>query len=287
MADFGRRVGDIFISAKRIFWIADIVRSLSKYDFSRICLLLTGRMLFAECSVRAELAGCMQVDVYRCRRAGNKLIYEVIDVKNIAVLVSGGGTNLQALIDAQRSGEIKNGVISLVISSKAGVYALRRAEDAGIKTLVLPRSEYETQAGFDNDLLAALKAHYIDLVVLAGFLTILGDSVIAEYRNRIINVHPSLIPAFCGKGFYGLKVHEAALSRGVKLTGATVHLVNEEPDGGPILLQRSVEVREDDTPEALQKRVMRECEHVLLPLAVSKFCEDKIRVDGNIAALLP
>ncbi len=208
-------------------------------------------------------------------------------MKNIAVLVSGGGTNLQALIDAQRSGEIKNGVISLVISSKAGVYALRRAEDAGIKTLVLPRSEYETQAGFDNDLLAALKAHYIDLVVLAGFLTILGDSVIAEYRNRIINVHPSLIPAFCGKGFYGLKVHEAALSRGVKLTGATVHLVNEEPDGGPILLQRSVEVREDDTPEALQKRVMRECEHVLLPLAVSKFCEDKIRVDGNIAALLP
>ena len=208
-------------------------------------------------------------------------------MKNIAVLVSGGGTNLQALIDAQRSGEIKNGVISLVISSKAGVYALRRAEDAGIKTLVLPRSEYETQAGFDNDLLAALKAHYIDLVVLAVFLTILGDSVIAEYRNRIRTVHPSLIPAFCGKGFYGLKVHEAALSRGVKLTGATVHLVNEEPDGGPILLQRSVEVREDDTPEALQKRVMRECEHVLLPLAVSKFCEDKIRVDGNIAALLP
>ena len=203
------------------------------------------------------------------------------------MLVSGGGTNLQALIDAESDGIIKNGEITLVISSRPGVYALERAEKAGIKSIVLERKKYALQADFDADLLDALKEHDIDLVVLAGFLTILGDTVISEYKNRIINVHPSLIPSFCGKGFYGLKVHEAALSRGVKLTGATVHLVNEIADGGPILMQRAVEVMEDDTPETLQKRVMRECEHVLLPLAVSKFCEDKITVKGNIAVINP
>ncbi|HIZ16762.1 MAG TPA: phosphoribosylglycinamide formyltransferase [Firmicutes bacterium] len=208
-------------------------------------------------------------------------------MKKIAVLVSGGGTNLQALIDAERDGIIKNGKITLVISSRPGVYALERAEKAGIKSIVLERKKYALQADFDADLLNALKEHDIDLVVLAGFLTILGDTIISEYKNRIINVHPSLIPSFCGKGFYGLKVHEAALSRGVKLTGATVHLVNEIADGGPILMQRAVEVMEDDTPETLQKRVMRECEHVLLPLAVSKFCEDKITVKGNIAVINP
>ncbi len=211
----------------------------------------------------------------------------MIALKKIAVLVSGGGTNLQALIDAESDGIIKNGEITLVISSRPGVYALERAEKAGIKSIVLERKKYALQADFDADLLDALKEHDIDLVVLAGFLTILGDTVISEYKNRIINVHPSLIPSFCGKGFYGLKVHEAALSRGVKLTGATVHLVNEIADGGPILMQRAVEVMEDDTPETLQKRVMRECEHVLLPLAVSKFCEDKITVKGNIAVINP
>lgn len=203
------------------------------------------------------------------------------------MLVSGGGTNLQALIDAESDGIIKNGEITLVISSRPGVYALERAEKAGIKSIVLERKKYALQADFDADLLDALKEHDIDLIVLAGFLTILGDTVISEYKNRIINVHPSLIPSFCGKGFYGLKVHEAALSRGVKLTGATVHLVNEIADGGPILMQRAVEVMDDDTPETLQKRVMRECEHVLLPLAVSKFCEDKITVKGNIAVINP
>ncbi len=211
----------------------------------------------------------------------------MIALKKIAVLVSGGGTNLQALIDAESDGIIKNGEITLVISSRPGVYALERAEKAGIKSIVLERKKYALQADFDADLLDALKEHDIDLIVLAGFLTILGDTVISEYKNRIINVHPSLIPSFCGKGFYGLKVHEAALSRGVKLTGATVHLVNEIADGGPILMQRAVEVMDDDTPETLQKRVMRECEHVLLPLAVSKFCEDKITVKGNIAVINP
>lgn len=206
-------------------------------------------------------------------------------MKNIAVLVSGGGTNLQALIDAQLNGKIRNGKITLVISSKANAYALTRARNAEINSAVLPRKEYNSQSAFDSELLKTLKAHNIDLVVLAGFLTILGDEIINEYRNRIINVHPSLIPSFCGKGFYGLKVHEAALSRGVKLTGATVHFVNEIADGGPIIMQRAVEVMENDTPETLQKRVMSECEHVLLPLAVSKFCEDKIEVNGNIAVI--
>ncbi len=205
----------------------------------------------------------------------------------IAVLVSGGGTNLQALIDAEKDGRIKDGKITVVISSKEGVYALERAKAAGIKTVVLPRKEYSDIESFDSDMLRTLKENDIGLVVLAGFLTIFGKKVTDAYANRIINIHPSLIPAFCGKGFYGIKVHEAALERGVKLAGATVHLVNEEADGGPILMQKAVEVLDDDTPETLQKRIMKECEHVMLPLAVSKFCEGKIEVTGSRAIVKP
>ena len=184
----------------------------------------------------------------------------------IAVLVSGGGTNLQAIIDAERAGKIPHGEIALVVSSKEGVYALERAAKAGIPSRVIPRREM-SQKEFEDLLLAALCFEDIDLVVLAGFLTILGPRIIAAYPDRIINVHPSLIPSFCGAGYYGLRVHEAALSYGVKVTGATVHLVNEVPDGGKILLQQAVEIREDDTPETLQRRVMEEAEWKLLPEA--------------------
>lgn len=204
---------------------------------------------------------------------------------NIAVLVSGGGTNLQALIDAERAGKIKNGRISVVISSREGVYALERARQAGIRTVVLPRKKYSEQGAFDSDLLKALRENDTGLVVLAGFLTIFGSSVTEAYKNRIINIHPSLIPAFCGKGYYGLRVHEEALRRGVKLTGATVHFVNEEADGGPIIMQKTAEVQDGDTPETLQKRVMKECEHVMLPLCVSKFCEGKIELHGGKATV--
>lgn len=190
----------------------------------------------------------------------------------IAVLVSGGGTNLQAIIDAERAGKIPHGEIALVVSSKEGVYALERAEKAGIPTRVIPRRE-KSQKEFEDLLLAALCFEDIDLVVLAGFLSILGPRVIAAYPDRIINVHPSLIPSFCGAGFYGLRVHEAALSYGVRVTGATVHLVNEIPDGGRILLQRAVEVRDGDTPEILQKRVMEEAEWQLLPAACEMMSE--------------
>jgi len=185
---------------------------------------------------------------------------------NIAVLVSGGGTNLQALIDAQRGGQIQNGVLKLVASSSDKAYALSRARQADIETLVIDSDD------FDRTLCAVLDDHKIGLVVLAGFMRILGKEVIQKYRGRIINIHPALIPSFCGKGMYGLRVHEAALERGVKLTGATVHLVNEIPDGGPILLQQAVEVLESDTPEILQKRVMEEAEWKLLPKAVAMFC---------------
>ena len=190
----------------------------------------------------------------------------------IAVLVSGGGTNLQAIIDAERAGKIPHGEIALVVSSKEGVYALERAAKAGIPTRVIPRREM-SQKEFEDFLLAALCFEDIDLVVLAGFLSILGPRVIAAYPDRIINVHPSLIPSFCGAGFYGLRVHEAALSYGVRVTGATVHLVNEIPDGGRILLQRAVEVRDGDTPEILQKRVMEEAEWQLLPAACEMMSE--------------
>ena len=190
------------------------------------------------------------------------------DKIRIAVLVSGGGTNLQALIDAQAAGVITSGEIALVVSNKSGVYALERAARAGIPAETVTRkASGGTQEGFEQALLAVLERHRIDLVVLAGFLSILSAGFIRKYENRIINVHPSLIPSFCGKGYYGLKVHEAALSYGVKVTGATVHLVNEIPDGGRILLQKAVDILPGDTAETLQKRVMEQAEWKLLPRA--------------------
>ena len=183
-----------------------------------------------------------------------------------AVLVSGGGTNLQAIIDAQNSGLISHGEVALVISNKADAYALTRAEQAGIPSRVITKKQYGE--AFESAMLAALSEARIDLIVLAGFLSILSPAFIERYRDRILNVHPSLIPAFCGKGYYGLKVHEEALRYGVKVTGATVHLVNEVPDGGRILYQKAVPVRKNDTPEILQQRVMRQAEWILLPKAV-------------------
>lgn len=185
----------------------------------------------------------------------------------IAVLVSGGGTNLQALIDAERAGKLPSGEIVLVVSSKPGVFALERAAAAGIASVVVDRRALGSPEAFEDGLLTALREAGVELVVLAGFLSILGERFISAYRDRIINVHPSLIPSFCGAGFYGLRVHEAALAYGVRVTGATVHLVNEIPDGGRILLQRAVEIRDGDTPEILQRRVMEEAEWQLLPAA--------------------
>ncbi|MDD4850499.1 MAG: phosphoribosylglycinamide formyltransferase [Gemmiger sp.] len=194
----------------------------------------------------------------------------------IAVLVSGGGTNLQAILDSAARGENPNGQVSLVVASKPGVYALARAQAAGVPTAVVARKSYHSSEAFDAALLATLQAAHIDLVVLAGFLSVLGGAVIAAYPRRILNVHPSLIPSFCGPGFYGLRVHEAALARGVKLTGATVHFVNEECDGGPILLQQAVPVQPGDTPETLQKRVMVEAEWKLLPRAIAMVCNGEV-----------
>lgn len=191
-------------------------------------------------------------------------------MRNIAVMVSGGGTNLQALIDAEKSGKIPHGKITLVVASNDSAYALERAENNGIETVVVKRKAYENQDAFDKAIVETLHAHNIDMVVLAGYLSILGETVIQAYRDRIINIHPSLIPSFCGKGFYGLKVHEAALARGVKVTGATVHLVNEIPDGGRILKQKAVYIEDGDTAETLQRRVMEQAEWILLPEA----CED-------------
>ena len=190
----------------------------------------------------------------------------------IAVLVSGGGTNLQAILESERRGENPNGKVTLVVASKPGVYALERAANFGVETVVVRRKDYATNEEFDTALLSVLKDHGIELVVLAGFLSVLGPSVIAAYPNRILNIHPSLIPSFCGPGYYGLKVHEEALKRGVKVTGATVHFVNEVCDGGPILLQKAVEVQPGDTPEVLQKRVMVEAEWKLLPQAIAMVC---------------
>lgn len=190
----------------------------------------------------------------------------------IAVLVSGGGTNLQAILESERRGENPNGKVTLVVASKPGVYALERAANFGVETAVVRRKDYAASEEFDTALLSVLKDHGIELVVLAGFLSVLGPSVIAAYPNRILNIHPSLIPSFCGPGYYGLKVHEEALKRGVKVTGATVHFVNEVCDGGPILLQKAVEVQPGDTPEVLQKRVMVEAEWKLLPQAIAMVC---------------
>jgi phosphoribosylglycinamide formyltransferase-1 len=189
---------------------------------------------------------------------------------NIAVLVSGGGTNLQALLDAQQSGLLHSGRIALVVSNRLGVYALQRAQERGVEAIVLEKQKSETYEAYGGRLLPVLAAHHIQMIVLAGFLLILAPNVIAAYRDRIVNVHPSLIPAFCGEGFYGLKVHRAALERGVKVTGATVHLVNDVPDGGHILAQKAVEVLDGDTPETLQRRVMEEAEWVLLPREVER-----------------
>ena len=201
--------------------------------------------------------------------------------KRIGVLVSGGGTNLQALIDAEKRGELGCGKISLVIASKPGVYALERAANNNIPSLVLARKEYDSIAAYSKALVDALEAADIDLVVLAGFLTIIDEQVYERFPNRILNVHPALIPSFCGKGFYGLYVHEAALQKGVKVSGATVHIVTPECDAGPIVLQKAVEVKQDDTPETLQRRIMEEAEWKILPEAVRLFCEDKITVADN------
>lgn len=192
----------------------------------------------------------------------------------IAVLVSGGGTNLQALIDAQKAGKITDGVLSLVVSNKPDAYALTRAKTAGIPTAVVQKKECGTREAFEAKIRAVLDANGIELIVLAGFMCILSESFTAAYPRRILNVHPSLIPSFCGEGFYGLHVHEAALAYGVKVTGATVHFVNEIPDGGEIILQKAVEIQDGDTPEILQKRVMEEAEWILLPAAVQKVCAD-------------
>jgi len=196
--------------------------------------------------------------------------------KRIAVLVSGGGTNLQALIDAQNRGENPDGEIVLVIASNDKAFALQRAENAGIKHMVLSRKALGGSEAFDEALIKTLQEEKIDLVVLAGFLSILGKKVTDAYACRIINVHPALIPSFCGEGYYGLKVHEAALSYGVKVTGATVHFVNEIPDGGQIILQKAVDILPEDTAETLQKRVMVEAEWIILPKAVAMWCSGEI-----------
>ena len=195
----------------------------------------------------------------------------------IAVLVSGGGTNLQALIDACASGVIKSGEIAAVISSKEGVYALRRAEKAGIPTATVDRRSFSGRADFEKALAACIDGAGAQLIILAGFMCILSEEFTRRYDGRIINVHPSLIPSFCGEGFYGLHVHEAALARGVKLTGATVHFVYEIPDGGRIIMQKAVEVRDDDTPEQLQRRVMEEAEWKILPLSAELVCGEILR----------
>lgn len=192
---------------------------------------------------------------------------------NIAVLVSGGGTNLQALIDAQGN-VLQHGKIKLVISSKPDVYALQRAKNAGIKHCVIAKRDYVTQEEFSNALLKQLQSNQIDMIVLAGYLSILDETIIRAYPNRIINIHPSLIPSFCGKGYYGLKVHEASLAYGVKVTGATVHIVNEIPDGGKILLQKAVDILPSDTAEILQQRVMEEAEWILLPQATEMIAKE-------------
>ena len=206
---------------------------------------------------------------------------------NIAVLVSGGGTNLQALIDAEKAGQIKNGHIAVVVASRPGVYALERAANAGIEGVVLARKDYADVDAYSEALENLLKEKKTDLIVLAGFMTITNEKFTKAFENKIINVHPALIPSFCGKGFYGLHVHEAALARGVKLSGATVHFVNEVCDGGPIILQKAVPVENGDTPETLQRRIMEQAEWKILPEAVSLFCEGRLEVNGAVVTILP
>lgn len=199
----------------------------------------------------------------------------------IAVLVSGGGTNLQALIDAERKGIIKSGKISLVISNNTSAYALERAKAAGIPSRVLLKRDYESQTAFEEALIGVLRESGIEFIVLAGFMSILGKRFTDEYAGRVINVHPALIPSFCGKGYYGLRVHEEALKKGVKVTGATVHFVNEIADGGEIILQKAVRVLKGDTPETLQKRVMRQAEWIILPRATELVCKKLLKEKGE------
>lgn len=200
----------------------------------------------------------------------------------IAVLVSGGGTNLQALLDAEKSGIIKSGKIALVLSNKADAYALKRAEAAGVKTEIVLKKDFCSSEAFEEKLISVLDENGIELIILAGFMSILGEGFTSRYPKRILNVHPSLIPSFCGAGYYGLRVHEAALSYGVKVTGATVHYVNEIPDGGEIILQKAVEIKNGDTPEILQKRVMEEAEWKLLP-AAAELVSEKIKKEKEFA----
>ncbi|MDK2799699.1 MAG: phosphoribosylglycinamide formyltransferase 1 [Clostridiales bacterium] len=199
----------------------------------------------------------------------------------IGVLVSGGGTNLQAIIDAIGHGLIKNARIVTVVSSREGVYALERAKKHNIPYTVIPRKNFDTREAYDEALLNHMKKNSAELIVMAGFLSIVGEKLINEYRNKIINVHPSLIPSFSGDGYYGIKVHQKALEYGVKITGATVHFVDEITDGGAIILQKAVEVKQDDTPETLQKRVMEQAEWVILPQAIQLFAEGRLKVEGR------
>lgn len=202
-------------------------------------------------------------------------------MKNIVVLVSGGGTNLQSILNAQENGIIKNGKVTCVISSNENAYALQRAKNNNIDTAIIKKSDYSNFEKYDEKLTELLISKKADLIVLAGFMTILGSKIINQFKNKIINIHPSLIPSFAGEGYYGLKVHEEALNKGVKITGATSHFVNEECDGGPIILQQCVKVLKDDTPKTLQKRVMEEAEWIILPKTIQLFCQDKIKVVSN------
>ncbi len=203
-------------------------------------------------------------------------------MKKIAVLVSGGGTNLQAILDAIDSGIIKSGKVDVVVSSKEGAFALERAKKHGVEGVVIPKKDYPDRVEYTKKLINVLTARGIDLVVLAGFMIILDGEFTRTFENRVINVHPALIPSFCGEGFYGLHVHEAALKKGVKLSGATVHFVNEVCDGGPIIAQKAVAIEEGDTPEVLQKRIMQEAEWKILPEAIELFCADRLTVVDNI-----
>ena len=207
-------------------------------------------------------------------------------MKKIAVLVSGGGTNLQALIDAQNRREINGGEIGMVVSSSPEAYALERAKQANIPGYILPRKNWPSNQAYTKALVSLLQEMGADMVVLAGFMTILTEEIIQAYPNKILNVHPALIPSFCGKGAYGLHVHEQALAYGVKVTGATVHLVTAEPDGGPIVLQKAIDILPWDTPETLQRRVMEECEWKLLPKAVDLLCRDNLKVEGRTVRII-
>ena len=206
--------------------------------------------------------------------------------KSIAVLVSGGGTNLQALIDAQNRREINGGEIGMVVSSSPEAYALERAKQANIPGYILPRKNWPSNQAYTRALVSLLQEMGADMVVLAGFMTILTEEIVQAYPNKILNVHPALIPSFCGKGAYGLHVHEQALAYGVKVTGATVHLVTAEPDGGPIVLQKAIDILPWDTPESLQRRVMEECEWKLLPKAVDLLCRDNLKVEGRTVRII-